>query len=84
MRRIVCDHDMPSATDADLQRQRLRLQPSLDQLRKLIDAKLEAGDTLDTDATFGEQPDDDDADDDNVVNLMAALKASLDKRDKSA
>ena len=29
--------DMPSATDADLQRQRLRLQPSLDQLRKLID-----------------------------------------------
>ena len=54
------------------------------ELRKLIDAKFEEGDTLDTDATFGEQPDDDDADDDNVVDLMAALKASLDKRDKSA
>ena len=54
------------------------------ELRKLIDAKFEEGDTLDTDATFGEQPDDDDADDDNVVDLMAALKASLDKRGKSA
>ena len=54
------------------------------ELRKLIDAKFKEGDTLDTDATFGEQPDDDDADNDNVVDLMAALKASLDKRGKSA
>ncbi len=49
------------------------------ELRKLIDAKFEQGDTIDTEATFGEQPDDED-DDDNVVDLMEALKASLDKR----
>lgn len=52
------------------------------ELRKLIDAKLEAGDTLDTEATFGEQPEeaDDDADDADVVDLMEALKSSLDRR----
>ena len=52
------------------------------ELRKLIDAKLEAGDTLDTEATFGEQPDDSasDSDDADVVDLMEALKASLDKK----
>ena len=49
------------------------------ELRKLIDAKFEQGDTIDTEATFGEKPDDED-DDDNVVDLMEALKASLDKR----
>ncbi|MEH0147061.1 Ku protein [Corynebacterium sp. Q4381] len=49
------------------------------ELRKLIDAKFEQGDTLDTEATFGEKPEDAD-EDDNVVDLMAALKASLDSR----
>ena len=49
------------------------------ELRKLIDAKFEQGDTIDTEATFGEKPDDEDGDD-NVVDLMEALKASLDKR----
>ena len=49
------------------------------ELRKLIDAKFEQGDTLDTEATFGEKPEEAD-EDDNVVDLMAALKASLDSR----
>ncbi len=52
------------------------------ELRKLIDAKLEAGDTIDTEATFGERPDDESADDAEVVDLMEALKASLDKKRK--
>lgn len=53
------------------------------ELRKLIDAKLEAGDTLDTEATLGETPDEtdeDDGDDADVVDLMEALKSSLDRR----
>lgn len=53
------------------------------ELRKLIDAKFEQGETLDTEATFGADGSDDESgseDDDNVVDLMAALKASLDKR----
>ncbi|UIZ92864.1 Ku protein [Corynebacterium sp. CNCTC7651] len=49
------------------------------ELRKLIDAKFEQGDTIDTEATFGEQKRDDDSEAD-VVDLMEALKASLDKR----
>ena len=55
------------------------------ELRKLIDAKFEQGETLDTEATFGSDGSEDESgDEDNVVDLMAALKASLDKRDKSA
>lgn len=50
------------------------------ELRKLIDAKLEAGDTIDTEATFGEHPEDESADEAEVVDLMEALKASLDKK----
>ncbi|MFB9775955.1 Ku protein [Brevibacterium otitidis] len=53
------------------------------ELRKLIDAKLKAGDTLDTEATLGETPDEadeDDGDDADVVDLMEALKSSLDRR----
>ena len=54
------------------------------ELRKLIDAKFEEGETLDTEATFGAEGSGDSdgsgEDDDNVVDLMAALKASLDKR----
>lgn len=56
------------------------------ELRKLIDAKLQAGDTLDTAATFGETEDsEDDGDDADVIDLMEALKASLDRkrRDKN-
>lgn len=53
------------------------------ELRKLIDAKFEQGETLDTEATFSSDGSEDGSgseDDDNVVDLMSALKASLDKR----
>ena len=49
-----------------------------EQLRTLVEAKLEQGAALDTDATFGEQ--DDDADDADVVDLMEALKRSIDRK----
>jgi DNA end-binding protein Ku len=53
-----------------------------EQLRTLIEAKLEQGAALDTDATFGEQEgDDDDAD---VVDLMEALKRSIDRKKTTA
>lgn len=45
------------------------------QLRKLVDAKLEQGESVDTAATFGEQPDD--AGDGEVIDLMEALKRSV-------
>ncbi|MCD9199522.1 non-homologous end joining protein Ku [Aeromicrobium wangtongii] len=48
-----------------------------EQLRTLVEAKLEQGDALDTTATFGEQEKDDDAD---VVDLMEALKRSIDRK----
>uniref|UniRef100_UPI00260B1FFF non-homologous end joining protein Ku n=1 Tax=uncultured Corynebacterium sp. TaxID=159447 RepID=UPI00260B1FFF len=61
------------------------------QLRKLIDAKFESGDTIDTEATFGEvadadggdgdgDGDSDEGEDAEVIDLMEALKASLGKR----
>lgn len=53
------------------------------ELRELIDAKLEAGDTLDTDATEGKAAPDGaaEADDDaEVIDLMEALKSSLDRK----
>ena len=61
------------------------------ELRKLIDAKFESGDTLDTSKTFGKDADADsdssgdgeDGDDADVVDLMEALKASLDKKKSS-
>lgn len=49
------------------------------ELRKLIDAKLAEGDTIDTEETFGERPDSE-SDDAEVVDLMEALKASLEKK----
>lgn len=52
------------------------------ELRKLIDAKLKEGDTIDTEATFGET--EDDSDDAEVIDLMEALKASLDKKRSSS
>jgi len=47
------------------------------QLRTLVEAKLEQGDALDTEATFGREVSDDDAD---VIDLMEALRRSIDKR----
>jgi DNA end-binding protein Ku len=49
------------------------------QLQQLIDAKLEAGDDVDTAATFGEQESSDEGEGGDVIDLMAALRASVDK-----
>lgn len=49
-----------------------------EQLRTLVDAKLEQGDALDSQATFGVT--DDDPDDADVVDLMEALKRSIDRK----
>lgn len=47
------------------------------ELRTLIDAKLEKGDALDTSETFGER--DDEGTGGEVIDLMAALRASVEK-----
>jgi DNA end-binding protein Ku len=47
------------------------------ELRQLIDAKLEEGESLDTDATFGEKPEDDDGEGGEVIDLMEALRRSV-------
>ena len=52
-----------------------------EQLRTLVEAKLEQGDALDTDKTFGADESEDDAE---VVDLMEALKRSIDKKKASA
>ena len=49
-----------------------------DQLRKLIAAKLEKGDALDTAATFGEQ-EEDQADRGEAVDLLEALRRSVEE-----
>jgi DNA end-binding protein Ku len=60
-----------------------------EELRKLIDAKLEEGESLDTDATFGRSGDDDDESEDGdgdggeVIDLMEALRQSV-ERSRSA
>ncbi|ROP74980.1 Ku protein [Curtobacterium sp. PhB115] len=51
-----------------------------EELQQLIDAKLEAGDDIDTEKTFGEKPDEDDDEGGDVLDLMAALRASVDKK----
>ncbi|WP_026553219.1 Ku protein [Arthrobacter sp. H20] len=48
-----------------------------EQLRTLIDAKLEKGETLDTEETFGESADDDGGG--KVLDLMEALRRSVEK-----
>jgi DNA end-binding protein Ku len=48
-----------------------------EQLRTLIDAKLEAGDAVDTDATFGRSAEEKDGGE--VLDLMEALRRSVDK-----
>ena len=47
------------------------------ELRTLIDAKLEKGDAIDTAETFGESEREDAGGE--VIDLMAALKASVEK-----
>jgi DNA end-binding protein Ku len=52
-----------------------------EQLRELIEAKLAKGDDVSTEETFGGDSSDDDDDDDNsdnVIDLMEALKRSID------
>ncbi len=49
-----------------------------DQLRTLIEAKLDKGDAVDTDATFGE-PAEDAGESGEVIDLMEALRRSVEK-----
>jgi DNA end-binding protein Ku len=49
------------------------------ELHQLIEAKLKDGDALDTEATFGEKPQGDEGAGGEVIDLMAALRASVDK-----
>lgn len=52
-------------------------------MRTLIDAKIEKGDTLDTEETFGRSEEEDDGD--NVLDLMEALRRAVEKnREKKA
>jgi DNA end-binding protein Ku len=44
------------------------------QLKQLVDAKLEHGESVDTEATFGKQPDEGEGD---VIDLMEALRRSV-------
>ncbi|WP_300345644.1 Ku protein [Nesterenkonia sp.] len=54
-----------------------------EQLQTLIEEKLESGEEIDTEATFGEVEEDDDGDG-NVIDLMEALKKSVDSRRKKS
>lgn len=54
-----------------------------EQLQTLIEEKLEHGEEIDTEATFGETDEDDDGEG-NVVDLMQALKKSVDARRKTS
>ncbi len=49
------------------------------QLRELIDAKLKKGEDVSTEETFGEQPDDEGGDGGEVIDLMSALRASVER-----
>ncbi len=52
-----------------------------EELQQLIDAKLASGDDVDTAATFGEREEDgDDGEGGDVIDLMAALRASVDRK----
>jgi len=50
-----------------------------EELRQLIDAKLKEGESLDTDATFGETSEDADDEGGEVIDLMEALRRSVEK-----
>ncbi|TDS84297.1 Ku protein [Nesterenkonia aurantiaca] len=54
-----------------------------DQLHTLVEEKLAHGEDIDTEATFGNLEDEDDGDG-NVIDLMEALKQSVDSRRKSS
>ncbi|GAA4181484.1 Ku protein [Gryllotalpicola koreensis] len=54
-----------------------------EELQKLIDAKLKKGDDIDTAATFGEEPEEDEGEGAEVVDLMEALRRSVDKKRSS-
>ena len=54
-----------------------------EQLQTMIEEKLESGEEIDTDATFGDV-DEEDSGDGNVVDLMEALKESVDERRKKS
>ena len=49
-----------------------------EQLRTLVEAKLEQGDSVDTEATFGEK--EEDGEDAEVVDLMEALRRSVERK----
>ena len=49
-----------------------------EQLRTLVEAKLDKGEALDTEATFGEKPEEEDGGE--VVDLMEALKRSVERK----
>jgi len=49
------------------------------ELRKLIDAKIESGDTVDLDETFADEEEEDEEGNGEVVDLMEALRASVEK-----
>lgn len=51
-------------------------------LRKLIEAKLEKGDVIDTEATFGEEAGEDEGGE--VIDLMEALRKSVEKNKKTS
>jgi len=51
-----------------------------EQLRTLVEAKLEQGDALDTAATFGEEPED--GEKAEVIDLMDALQRSVERSKK--
>lgn len=53
-----------------------------EELRKLIDAKIESGDSLDLEKTFSDDEDDDESSGD-VVDLMEALRKSVDSSRKT-
>ena len=53
-------------------------------MRELIDAKLKKGDDVSTEETFGEQPDDEGGDGGEVLDLMDALRRSVEKSRSSA
>jgi DNA end-binding protein Ku len=48
-----------------------------EELRQLIEAKLAKGDALDTEETFGDEEKDDEKDDGEVLDLMEALRRSV-------
>lgn len=50
------------------------------QLRKLIEAKLEQGDALDTAATFGEQPESAEGEPAEPIDLMEVLQRSIERQ----